>query len=108
MLRPYKRGGRSRPRSETGLGEGDGKAAVGDVVGGLHRALGGESYEAVLKALLGGEVDGRCFAGEDGGDRLGVFGGGEFARGLGNKKSRFLVSLGMTRRGSVAIEKDNE
>src|SRR6266704_596852 len=80
MLRPYKRGGRSRPRSETGLGEGDGEAAVGDIVGGLHGALGGERDETILKTLFGGEVDGRRFAGEDGGDRFGVFGGGEFAR----------------------------
>src|SRR5437660_7472011 len=52
--------GRSVPRlykrrlgSETGLGEGDGEAAVGNVVRGLDGAFGGERYEAVLKTFLG-------------------------------------------------------
>src|SRR5216117_3227660 len=52
--------GKPRPcRSKAGFGEGDGQAAVGTVVGGFDGAFGGERYEAVLKALLGGQVDGR-------------------------------------------------
>src|SRR6266700_3640524 len=66
-------------RGETGFGEGDGEAAVGNVVGGLDSALGGESNEAIDKAFIGGKVDSRRFAGNDAGDRFGVFGGGEFA-----------------------------
>jgi hypothetical protein len=47
---------------EAGLGQGDGKAAVRNVVGGLHAALGGEGDEAALEALFGTEVDGGWLA----------------------------------------------
>src|SRR6266567_5375095 len=83
-------------RGETGFGEGDGEAGVGNVVGGLEGALGGESDEAILETLLGSEVDAGRFAGNDAAYRFGIFGGGEFAGGIGDGKSRFLASLGMT------------
>src|SRR5438309_3437824 len=66
-------------RGEAGFGEGDGEAAVGNIVGGLHGAFGGESDEAFLETLLGGEVDGGWFTGDDAGDGLCIFGGGKFA-----------------------------
>src|SRR5712692_6267608 len=53
MLRRYRRRLRIWSGREAGLREGDGEAAVGDVVGGLHRALGGKSNEAILETLLG-------------------------------------------------------
>src|SRR5713226_3858094 len=53
MLRCYRRGLRIWSGREAGLREGDGEAAVGDVVGGLHRAFGGERDEAILETLLG-------------------------------------------------------
>src|SRR2546422_426129 len=108
MLRPYKRGGRSRRRREAGFGEGDGEAAVADVVGGLDGAFGGKGDEAILETFFGGEVDGGRFAGDDAGDHFGVFGGGKFAGGPDEGKSRFLALLGMTRKGSVAIEQEDE
>ena len=58
----YRRGG------EAGFGESDGEAAVGNVVGGFDGALGREGNEAVDKTLLGGEVDGGRFAGDERGD----------------------------------------
>jgi hypothetical protein len=68
-------------RGEAGFSEGDGEAAVGNVVSGWHGAFGGESDEAIDEAFFGGEVDGGRFAGDDGGDGFGVFGGVEFAGG---------------------------
>src|SRR5438552_2506241 len=64
---------------EARFGEGDGEAAVGNIVGALHGAFGSERNEAVLKTLLGGQVDGGWFTGDDARDRFGIFGGGEFA-----------------------------
>src|SRR2546430_14026962 len=69
-------------RGETGFGEGDREAAVGNVVGGFDDAFGSESNEAVDEALFGREVDCRRFTGNDGGDGFRVFGGGEFAGGI--------------------------
>src|SRR5438552_5731746 len=66
-------------RAETRFGEGDGEAAVGNIVGGLHGAFGGESDEAIREKLLGGELDDRRFARNDAGDGLCIFGGGKFA-----------------------------
>src|SRR2546430_16567038 len=65
-------------RGETGFGEGDREAAVGNVVGRLDDAFGSESNEAVDEALFGREVDCRRFTGNDGGDGFRGFGGGEF------------------------------
>src|SRR2546430_3958199 len=45
-------------RSEAGLREGDGQAAVGDIVCGLDGAYGAESHETNNQALLSGELDG--------------------------------------------------
>src|SRR5437899_8421721 len=64
---------------EARFGEGDGEAAVGNIVGALHGAFGSERNEAVLKTLLGGQVDGGWFTGDDARDRFGIFGGGKFA-----------------------------
>src|SRR5882672_3411790 len=55
---------------EAGLGQGDGEAAVGNIVGGLDAAFGGERDEAVDEALFGAEVDGWWFAGYDATDRF--------------------------------------
>src|SRR2546430_16185376 len=77
-------------RSEAGLREGDGQAAVGDIVCGLDGAYGAESHETINQALLSGELDGGRFASDDPGDGLGVFGGGEFAGDQG----RWVATLG--------------
>ena len=82
---------------ETGFGERDGEAAVGNVVGGFDGAVGGESNEAIDEALFGGEIDGGRLAGNDAADRFRVFGGGELAGcDDGRYKPRFLAALGMT------------
>src|SRR5258708_18356672 len=75
-MRPYNGGG-----GETGFGEGDGEAAVADVVRGLQSAFGGECEETVNQAFFGDEVNGGWVAGDDARDRLRVFGGREFAVG---------------------------
>src|SRR5713226_771567 len=108
MLRPYKGGRDTWSRGEAGFREGDGEAAVGNVVGGLDGAFGGERDEAIDQALFGEEIDGGRFTSDDAGDRFGVFGGGEFAGGADEGKSRFFASLGMTSRGSVAIKEDDD
>src|SRR6202043_2912123 len=54
------------------------------------------------------EINGGWFARNDGSDRFGVFGGGEFAGSSRQGKSRFLASLGMTRRGNAAIEQNDD
>src|SRR6266571_2278059 len=83
MLRPY--------RGETGFRESDGEAAVTDVVGRLHSAFSGQRNEAINEAFLGREIDGGGFAGDDGGDGFGIFGGGEFARRLGTTRAGLVV-----------------
>ena len=75
MLRPYK----GWSGGEAGFGEGDGEAAVGNVVGGLDSALGGESDETINEAFFASEVDGGRFAGDNASGCLCIFGGGEFA-----------------------------
>src|SRR6266478_2445980 len=57
-------------RGEAGLGQGDSQPAVGNVVGGLEAAFGGEGDEAVDEALFGIKVDGGWFAGDNVADRF--------------------------------------
>ena len=66
-------------RSEAGFGERDGEAAVGNIVGGLDGAFRCERDETIDEAPFGGEVDGRGFASNDGGDGFGVFARRKFA-----------------------------
>src|SRR5205823_2201393 len=90
---------------EAGFGEGDGQAAVGNVMGGLDDALSGEGDEAVDEALFVGEVDRGRFAGNNGGDGLAVFRGGEFPGGISSGAWRVARGERGKRR---AIEQDDK
>src|SRR6267154_453400 len=104
MLRPGKR----RLGSKAGFGEGYGEAAVGNIVRGLDSAFRGESDEAILETLLGGELDDRKFAGDDAGDSFGVFGRGEFA----GEYRRLVAKLGCSMlhpyNGRRSVEEEDE
>ena len=74
--------GRGKPRPygiEAGLGEGDGEAAVGNVVRGFKDAFGSQRDETINQAFFGGKVEGWRVAGDDATDGFRKFGGGEFA-----------------------------
>ena len=74
-------------------------------MGGLDDALSGEGDEAVDEALFVGEVDRGRFAGNNGGDGLAVFRGGEFPGGISSGAWRVARGERGKRR---AIEQDDK
>jgi hypothetical protein len=64
MGRAFTRKGRegdggADPGGEGGLGQGDGQAAVGEVVGAGQESARGQGVQEAVKGGLGGEVEGR-------------------------------------------------
>src|SRR5258707_1075338 len=64
-----------------GFGQSNGDAAVAQVVRRAHRADYRQRYEAFLQALFRRQVDSGRLAGDEAGNRLGIFAGGELQIG---------------------------
>src|SRR5579863_8900104 len=71
--------GKAIAAGETGVGEGDGEAAVADVVRGGDGAFGGESDKTIDEIFFRAEIDHGRRTSDDAANRLRVFGRGKFA-----------------------------